>query len=532
VLPISRVCLPLRPFVGRDHPSTAKADPTPGRPAAAVAEVELETALGRGAWVQQAEAAEALPLLGAPPYAGVLEALEEEEEAVEERRPPPEDPVARYLREIGKAKLLTAGQEVDLGKRIEAGQRALRQTLVLIPVAAARLLSLVDRVRARAIPLDELIVFPEAAEPTPARIRRELAALARLGRLARAVATLDQAARKRGRSAAARAAATRKTAATRQRLQQVLSELTIKPAVLDGLVSELEHWDDRYRQREAHPPTAERDHELRALDKAIGLPREGFRELLARVREQNRLVGEAKRQLIEANLRLVVSVAKRYRRSGVPLLDLVQEGNVGLIKAVDRFQYRRGFRFSTYAVWWIRQAVTRGIANRARTIRIPVHLLQALTRLSAARRALAEALGRDPTVAELARRTRLPVPKVRLLLETPGTIVSLQAPIRDEDETEFGDLLRDTQTVPPDIPVLRGDTARQVTRALATLSDREREILKLRFGIGTDHEHTLEEVGTRLSLTRERIRQIEAEALRKLGRPGAKGDLRGLIEAS
>lgn len=157
-----------------------------------------------------------------------------------------------------------------------------------------------------------------------------------------------------------------------------------------------------------------------------------------------------------------------YRRSGVPFLDLIQEGNVGLIKAVDRFQYRRGFRFSTYAVWWIRQAVTRGIANRARTIRIPVHLLQALSRLSATRRALSEALGRQPTAEELARKTRMPVGQVRLLLETPGTIVSLQASIRDADETQFGDLPQDTETVLPDVPLLRGDTARQVMQALAS----------------------------------------------------------------
>jgi RNA polymerase primary sigma factor len=212
----------------------------------------------------------------------------------------------------------------------------------------------------------------------------------------------------------------------------------------------------------------ERDRDLQLLEKQIGLPRERFRERLARVGEQKRLVDEAKRQMIEANLRLVVSVAKRYRRSGVPFLDLIQEGNVGLIKAVDRFQYRRGFRFSTYAVWWIRQAVTRGIANRARTIRIPVHLLQALSRLSATRSALSEALGRQPTAEELARKTRMPVGQVRLLLETPGTIVSLQASIRDADETQFGDLPQDTETVLPDVPLLRGDTARQVMQALAS----------------------------------------------------------------
>jgi RNA polymerase primary sigma factor len=312
-----------------------------------------------------------------------------------------------------------------------------------------------------------------------------------------------------------------------------MATLPIKPALLETLVAQLKRLDERIVQLNAQPATPSRAEELRALEREVGRPLDEFHALLADVSATDRLVREAKRALIEANLRLVVSVAKRFRWSGLSLLDLIQEGNVGLIQAVDRFQYRRGFRFSTYAVWWIRQAIGRGIANRARTIRIPVHLGQTLYRLSNVRRALADTLGREPTAEELARRMRMSAQKIRTLLETPGITVSLDEPIMGEVTTELGAFIEDKQAIAPDTGILTGEIAARVERALATLSDREREILRLRFGIGTDHEHTLAELGARLSLTRERIRQIEAEALRKLGRPLPGGrELKALIEAS
>jgi RNA polymerase primary sigma factor len=538
VLPISRIRLPLQAvLIGRD-PTDAADRRTADQPDAAVLEdlelqegVELEKLLGRGAWVRQVEAAEE-PLAG-PPHAGLLEAFEEVEEPERvEKAPPPEDPVARYLREIGKARLLTAAQEVELAKRIETGQMEVRRLVATIPVSAAALRSLGERMRAKAIPLGELMVLEEG--PEPAKIRRVLATLTSLSRLASGIARLEQAAARPARSAALRAARTRKLATRRKRLHEIVAGLPLKPAVLEGLVTELNRREQRFRDLEAEPAGATRAGRIEALERETGMPRERFRELLTRIVEQDRLVTEARRRLIEANLRLVVSIAKRYRRSGVPLLDLIQDGNVGLIRAVEGFQYRRGFRFSTYAVWWIRQAITRGIANRARLIRIPVHLLQALSRLSAARRLLSQRLGREPTARELARHVGMPIEKVQRLLEAPTASVSLQTPVGvgTETETELGDLLPDTAAVPPDIAALRGDTARQVTRALATLSDREREIVRLRFGVGTDHEHTLEEIATRLSLTREGVRRIEAAALRKLGRPFPGPDLKPLTEAS
>jgi RNA polymerase primary sigma factor len=470
--------------------------------------------------VAPVEPAEEIEFAGAPRQAALLETLEkgaevedvegaEEAEEVEEEEveaAPPEDPTRRYLTEIGKAKLLTAAGEVELGRQVEAGQTELRRSLVAVPLALRTLTSLAARVRTGESALEELILFPEG-EPAPAKVRAVMAALGRVGRLA-------------------------ETSGERRRVQKIVAGLPIKPAVLEALVLELERLGDQLEALEAARRSPRTTRELRALRARIGLPRDEFQTLLAQIREQDRLVRDAKRRMIEANLRLVVSVAKRYLRSGVPLLDIVQEGNVGLIKAVDRFQYRRGFRFSTYAMWWIRQAITRGVADRARTIRIPVHLLETLSRLSRARRALTETLGREPTPEELARRLRMPVIRVRLLLEAPGKTVSLQTPIGTEDGTELGDFLEDTQVAPTDAAVAEHERAAHVARALGSLSGKEREVLRLRFGIGTDREHTLEEIGARFSLTRERIRQIEAAALRKLRRLGRGEDLRTLIEAS
>jgi RNA polymerase primary sigma factor len=526
VLPVSRIHLSLQPLPSHGHSLTVgEANPVGGAIAEPAEEAELEQALRPRALARSLPSAEEMPLSEAGP-GDLLEAFEEEEEI--EEAPPP-DPVQKYFAEIGKAKLLTAAQEVEIGKRIEAGQTELRRALAAIPMAVKTLLDLAARIRRREVPSEDLILLPEAGEPSPAKIRALLLALGRVRRLAAEISKLEGAPRGRGPSPAA---AERRISRARERLQEIVAELPIRPTVVEELVVELERLNARVQELEAGMPSPRAAQELRALERQIGVPRERFRALLARISEKDRVVRDAKRALIEANLRLVVSMAKRYLRSGVPLLDLIQEGNIGLIKAVDRFQYRRGFRFSTYATWWIRQAITRGIADRARTIRIPVHLQETLRRLSDARRALAEKLGRAPTVEELAQRMRMPVQKVRPLIETPGAPVSLDMRIHGEEEARLGDFLEDKQVAAPDEHLVSEDVAGRMEQALATLSDREREILRLRFGIGTDHEHTLEEIGAKLALTRERIRQIATEALRKLRVPLGGRDLRALIGAS
>lgn len=433
----------------------------------------------------------------------VTELAGERAEEAEAGVPAVEDPTRRYLNEIGKAKLLTAAAEVEIGKRIEAGQTELRRAFVAVPLIVRTMAALVARMKRGELPLEELIVFPEA-EPTPARVRAVSAALARLADRRLSVA----------------------------RIADLFAGLPLKPALLEQFVLDLEHANAQIVALEAAPPSRQGARELRALQAHVGLSRKEFHAVAARIREYDLRVREAKRQMIEANLRLVVSVAKRYVWSGVPLLDLIQDGNIGLIKAVDRFQYRRGFKLSTYATWWIRQAITRGIADRGRMIRIPVHLVETLRRLSRTRGAMIQELGREPTAEELARRTRMRASKVRALLEVPGQPVSLQTPIGHDSDTELGDFLQDTQTAPADAGLATTEAAAHVAHALRSLSEKERHILQLRFGLGTGREHTLEEIGGRLGVTRERIRQIEMTALAKLrGMPRAAG-LRALIEAS
>jgi RNA polymerase primary sigma factor len=481
VLPLSRLRIPLQPIRGGGN----------SRPAS-LALPDGDEAVGA-----------AVDLIEASDHAGELAEADLEEP---EQRAAREDLTRTYLREIGKTKLLTPAREVEIGRRIEAGEIELRRSLAAIPVALRTLLDLADRVRTRRAPLEDLLLFPEVAEPSAAQARAELAVFSRIKRLGTA------------------------TAVARRKIQDLVATLPLKPSVLDDLVKQLEVLDDRLQQLERTPATAGRATEMAALVKQIGLSRARFREQLAHVRARDRIVRDAKREMIEANLRLVVSVAKRHLRSGMPLLDLVQEGNLGLIKAVDRFQYRRGFKFSTYATWWIRQSITRGIADRERTIRLPVHVVERMHGLSRARQALSEKLGREPTVEELARQMRVPVEKVRLLVEAPRPPISLETPIGADDDRALGEVIEDTQLAPPDAAVLRDAVRAHVARALATLPAKEREVLRLRFGVGTEREHTLEEIGARLSLTRERIRQIEKSALQRLLRSGSAPALKPLVE--
>ena len=426
-------------------------------------------------------------------------AAPEVEAPVEEEIPAEEpDPVRLYLRQIGKVPLLKMKDEIRIGAAVESAYRELAARLLTVPFAARRLAAMAASIRREERPIEELLQSPEGRQLSSQQVAATLRAFERAARRAldvpRARRLLDS-------------------------LQRRIGVVPLRPAALNAVAGELGPLRDEaltvLRLRGTRRTPRVREFRTRA-----GCEPAAFLEHFRGIEGELDRIREAKRQLTEANLRLVVSIARRYRHSGLSLLDLVQEGNLGLMKAVDKFQYRRGFKFSTYATWWIRQAVNRAIADTGRTIRLPVHVIDSLNRLTAARRDLARQLGRDPTVLELARRLRVTPDKVLLLVRSAVPPTSLETPIGEE--AVLGALVPDVITPSPEAAVLQRDMLRRAERALAPLTARERYVLRLRFGLGTDREHTLEEVSRTLGVTRERVRQIEAQALAKLRRAHAR----------
>jgi RNA polymerase primary sigma factor len=467
------------------------------------------------------------------------------------------DPVRMYLREMGTVPLLTREGEVEIAKRIERGQLRVLKALSRSPIVIKELLAEGEELREGArgvkefVPVDveEDEISEEVLKKRTAEVLGQMEQMAALFRrsqqfhekyahlprkgpehrrghyqLSRAQVDLSRLIRGMGF-----------TPVARKRMAERLFGIVDQIRPLEMRYAKLENKLASTRGADAIKELKREQRQLReqiqGLEHEAGAPAAELKATRATIVVGDHEAEQAKRELIEANLRLVVSIAKKYTNRGLQFLDLIQEGNIGLMKAVDKFEYRRGYKFSTYATWWIRQAITRAIADQARTIRIPVHMIETINKLIRTSRQLVQELGREPTSEEIAKRMEIPVAKVRKVLKIAQEPISLETPIGEEEDSHLGDFIEDRGVISPADAVINVNLKEQTSQVLKTLTPREEKVIKMRFGLDDGSEHTLEEVGQSFAVTRERIRQIEAKALRKLRHPSRSRKLRAFVES-